>query len=172
MHFEVRHEFAVSREKFVAAMFHDDYPKFLLAKHPVLLELEPQEKQETDREVRRKVRYRPKPVIKSIGPKTVPPEWFAFIEESTYDKAAFRMTFQNVPTTGKISRMLVNKGTITLRDLGGTRTERVVAGDIQLVLPFLLKPLGLIGEKVIQSEGVKILDGEAAVMREFLREHG
>jgi len=171
MRFETRHTFDVPREKFVAAMFHEDYPKFLLEKHPVLLELEPKEKAETDRDIKRKVRYRPKPVIKSIGPKTVPPEWFAFIEESTYDKAAFRMTFQNVPTTGKISRMLINKGTITLREVGG-RTERTVEGDIKLDLPFLLKPLALIGEKIIQSEGLKILDGEADVMRQFLKTHG
>jgi len=60
----------------------------------------------------------------------VPPEWFAFIEESTYDKAGFRMTFSNVPTTGKISRMLVNKGTMTLRDLGGTLSPLKIDGSL------------------------------------------
>ena len=32
--------------------------------------------------VRRRMRYRPKPVIKSVGPREIPPEWFAFVERN------------------------------------------------------------------------------------------
>jgi hypothetical protein len=172
MRFEIRHEFDHPREKVEGAMLHADFPKFLLEKHGVLLEVEPKERTENDREIKRKVRYRPKPVIGSIGPKKVPPEWFAFIEESTYDRAAHRLTFSNVPTTGKIRNMLINRGTITLRELGPGRTERIVEGELKLDLPFLLKPLAMIGERVIHSEAIKLLDAEARVTREWLSTRG
>ena len=77
--------------------------------------------------VRRRVRYRPRPVIPSVGPKRVPPEWFAFVEQSTYDRTRKEMTFSNVPTSGAISRMLINTGTLRLRASGGG-TERTVSG--------------------------------------------
>ena len=168
MRFEIRHEFDHPREKVEAAMFHADFPQFLLDKHGVLLEVEQKERTEDDKSIKRKVRYRPKPVIGSIGPKKVPPEWFAFIEESTFDRATHQLTFANVPTTGKIRNMLINRGTITLRELGPNRTERVVEGELKLALPFLLKPLAAIGERVIHSEAVKLLDAEARVTREWL----
>jgi hypothetical protein len=120
--------------------------------------------------VKRRVRYRPRPVIQSIGPKQVPPEYFAFIETSTYDKRRKELTFTNVPTSHTISKMLVNTGKLTLRDLGGGQTERSLDGEISLKLPFLMKPLAMIGEKIIQNEGLKILDNEVPVLNRFIAE--
>lgn len=168
MNFEIKHTFDAPKAKIEEALLSNDYLQFVLENHGVLLEVEVKERSETDREIRRKVRYRPKPVIKSIGPKNVPPEWFAFIEDSTYSKSGHSFAFRNIPTSGKIERMLINKGTITFRDLGPNRTERVVAGELKLDLPFLLKPLAAIAERVIHSEAVKLLDGEAAVMNKWL----
>jgi hypothetical protein len=34
----------------------------------------------------------------------------------------------------------------------------------------LLKPLAMIGERIIQAEGLKILDGEVAVLNRFIAE--
>jgi hypothetical protein len=45
-----------------------------------------------------------------------------------------------------------------------------VEGEIKLNLPFLLKPLAMIGERIIQAEGLKILDGEVAVLNKFIGE--
>ena len=172
MRFEIRHVFDAPREKVEQTLFGDaDYMKFLLENHDVLLELETKERVESDSEIRRKVRYRPKPVIKSIGPKTVPPEWFAFTEESVWNKGSHSGTFHNIPTTGKVAKMMLNKGTITIKDMGGGKTERVIAGDLKLDLPFLIKMLAPIGEAIIHSEAVKLLDGEAAVMRRWLADH-
>jgi hypothetical protein len=169
MRFESRQRIMGSVDEVERAMLDERYFDFLLQHHGVLLEVQPLEiKDEGDR-VRRKVRYRPKPVIASIGPKKVPPEWFAFIESSTYDKRKRELTFSNVPTSNAISRMLVNTGTLRLRDLGGL-TERTMDGEISLKLPLLMKPLALIGEKIIQSEGLKILEGEAPVLNRFITE--
>jgi hypothetical protein len=169
MRFESRTRYTGTLPEVEAALLDDRYTDFLLQHHGVLLEAQVLEKKEEGTKVRRKVRYRPKPVIGSIGPKTVPPEWFAFIEESTYDKTRHEMTFKNTPTSRSIANMLVNTGTLRLRDVGG-QCERTMDGEIGLKLPFLLKPLAVIGEVIIHREGLKILDGEVPVMNRFLAE--
>jgi hypothetical protein len=169
MRFESRQRIIGTVDEVERAMLDERYFDFLLKHHGVLLEVQPLEVKDEGERVRRKVRYRPKPVISTIGPKKVPPEWFAFIETSTYDKRRKELTFSNVPTSNAISKMLVNTGTLRLRDLNGA-TERTMEGEISLKLPLLMKPLALIGEKVIQSEGLKILDGEAPVLNRFISE--
>jgi hypothetical protein len=146
------------------------YLDYLLQHHDVLLEVKLLERTEEGSLVRRRVRYRPKPVIATVGPKTVPPEWFAFVEESTYDRSRRELRFTNVPTTAKVSRLLANSGTLTLRQKGAG-CERTMEGDIKLSLPFFLKPLAIVGERLIQAEGLKILDAEVPVLNGFIREH-
>jgi hypothetical protein len=169
MRFESRQRIMGSVDEVERAMLDPRYPEFLLKHHGVLLEVQPLELKDEGDKVRRKVRYRPKPVIASIGPKRVPPEWFAFVETSTYDKKKKELTFTNVPSSNTISKMLVNTGTLRLRAVGEA-TERTMDGEISLKLPLLMKPLAMIGEKIIQSEGLKILDGEAPVLTRFIAE--
>ncbi|MFL5343592.1 MAG: hypothetical protein ACJ8AT_02305 [Hyalangium sp.] len=169
MRFESRQRIMGTVDEVERAMLDPRYPEFLLKHHGVLLEVQSLEVKDEGDKVRRKVRYRPKPVIASIGPKKVPPEWFAFVESSTYDKKKKELTFTNVPTSNTISKMLVNTGTLRLRDVGGA-TERTMDGEISLKLGMLMKPLAMIGEKVIQSEGLKILEGEAPVLNRFIAE--
>ncbi|SET55598.1 hypothetical protein [Stigmatella erecta] len=170
MRFEARQRIQGTVDEVERALLDERYSDFLLKHHGVLLEVQSLEVKDEGNVVRRRIRYRPKPVISSIGPKKVPPEWFAFIETSTYDKRTKELTFANVPTSNAISKMMVNTGVLRLRDVNG-ETERTMEGEISLKLPFLLKPLALIGEKVIQSEGLKILDAEPAVLNRFIAEH-
>ena len=169
MRFEKKQHIDGTVDEVERALLDERYADFLLEHHGTLLEVQSLERKDDGKQVKRRVRYRPKPVISSIGPKRVPPEWFAFVETSTYDRAKKELSFTNVPTSNAISKMLVNTGVLRLRDVGG-RTERTLDGDIKLVLPFFLKPLGLIGEKVIQLEGLKILDGEVPVLNRFIAE--
>lgn len=169
MRFESRAVLTGTLEEVEASLLDDRYTDFLLKHHGVLLEAQVLEKKDEGQKLRRRIRYRPKPVISSIGPKSVPPEWFAFVEESTYDKARHEMTFKNTPTSGRIANMLLNTGTLRLRAMGA-QCERAVEGEIALKLPFFLKPLAIIGEAVIHREGLKILEGEAPVMNRFLAE--
>jgi hypothetical protein len=170
MRFETRQRIQGTVDEVERALLDERYFEFLLKHHGVLLELQPLEVKSEGDLVKRRVRYRPRPVIQSIGPKQVPPEYFAFIETSTYDKRRKELTFTNVPTSHTISKMLVNTGKLTLRDLGGGQTERSLDGEITLKLPFLMKPLAMIGEKIIQSEGLKILDNEVPVLNRFIAE--
>jgi hypothetical protein len=169
MKFETRQRIRGTVAEVEQALAHPDYVAFLLKHHGVLLEAQVLEMSDGGGRIQRRVRYRPRPVIRSIGPREVPPEWFAFVETSTYDRARRELHFQNVPTTHGISKMMLNSGTLRLRDLGGG-CERTIEGEVKLVLPLLLKPLGLVGEKIISSEGLKILDGEVPVLDRFLAE--
>lgn len=170
MRFEAKQRIQGTVEEVEKAMLDPRYFDFLLQQHGVLLEVKPLERKEEGQLVRRKVRYRPKPVIGSIGPKAVPPEWFAFIENSTYDRNRKELSFSNIPTTERISKMLVNNGTLRLRPSGSGQTDRMLEGEIKLALPFLLKPLAMIGERVIHAEGLKILDAEVPVLNRFIAE--
>jgi len=151
------------------ALLDPRYPDFLLKNHGVLLEVQALETKDEGGIVRRKMRYRPKPVISSVGPKPIPPEWFAFVESSTYDKNRKELSFTNTATNSKISNMLVNTGVLKLKDVGG-QTERSLDGDISLKVPFFLKPVAMIAEKMIQHEGLKILDAEVPVLDKFIKE--
>ncbi len=169
MRFESTQRIMGTVDEVERAMLHPDYPAFLLEHHGVLLEVELLETNDGGDTVKRRVRYRPRPVIKSVGPKTIPPEWFAFVEESTWDKKRRELTFKNVPTSNAISNMLVNTGTLRLREAGG-ETLRTMNGEITIKVPFLLKPLAMIAEKLIQHEGLKILDAEVPVLNRFIAE--
>ncbi|MGZ3478843.1 MAG: DUF2505 family protein [Myxococcaceae bacterium] len=169
MRFEKRQFLDGTVDEVERAMLDPRYLDYLLQHHGVLLEVQALERTEEGPLVRRRVRYRPRPVIPSVGPKRVPPEWFAFVEQSTYDRNRKEMTFSNVPTSQAISKMLVNTGTLRLRPSGG-RTERTLDGDIRVQLPFLLKPLAMIAERLIHAEGLKILDAEAPVLNRYLGE--
>ncbi|MBI5478341.1 MAG: hypothetical protein HY906_05760 [Deltaproteobacteria bacterium] len=169
MRFESRARYHGTLDEVQSSLLDDRYVDFLLKHHGVLLEAQVLEKKDSGDKVSRKVRYRPKPVIESVGPKKVPPEYFAFVEDSTFDKTRHEMTFTNRATTRTIANMLVNTGTLKLRAVGN-ECERVMEGEISLKLPFLLKPLAIIGETVIHREGLKILDGEVPVMNRFLTE--
>jgi hypothetical protein len=170
MRFETRQRINGTVEEVERALFDDRYIDFLVKHHGVLMEAKLLEKQDEGGRIRRRVRYLPKPVIKSVGPKTVPPEWFAFVESSSYDKGRKELTFQNTPTSAKVDRMLSNTGTLKLRDAGQGQTEVVMEGEITLKLPFLLKPLAMVGERLIQHEGLKIFDAQVPVTNRFIHE--
>jgi hypothetical protein len=169
MKFEVKQRIHGSVDEVEQALLDPRYLDFVLQHHGVLQEAQALEIKDEGERIRRRIRYRPRPVIKHVGPKEIPPEWFAFIEESTWDKTRKELTFRNVPTSNAISRMLVNTGTLRLREAAGA-TELSMAGEINIKVPFILKPLALIAEKIIQQEGLKILDGNVPVLNRFVGE--
>ena len=169
MRFEARHRLTGTVDEVERALFDDRYLDFVIKHHGVLLEARVLEKKDDGARLRRRVRYLPRPVIARIGPNEVPPAWFAFVEDSTWDRARKELTFTNTPVSKAIEGLFHNVGTLRFRDVGGA-CERTFEGEIALRLPFFLKPVALIGEAVIHREGLKILDAEAAVMNRFLAE--
>ncbi len=168
MHFEFKHRFRAPVDKVERAMLDDGFPAFLLQHHPKMMEAQVLSREDKGSIVTRKVRYRPKPIIESVGPKKIPPEYLAFVEESTFDLEKHRFEFKNVPTVGGVARHLSNRGAMAFRDVGG-ECERTTSGELDITnLPFLLRPLGAIAERIIYGEAHKLLDQEAAVLQKFL----
>jgi hypothetical protein len=168
MHFEFTHRFTAPVDKVEKAMLDEAFPAFLLQHHPKMMEAAVLSREDKGGVVVRKVRYRPKPIIESVGPKKIPPEYLAFVEESTFDLEKHRLEFKNVPTVAGVARHLSNKGVMTFRDSGGG-CNRVTTGELDITnLPFLLRPLGAIAERIIHGEAQKLLDQEAQVLQKFL----
>ena len=108
-------------------------------------------------------------MIKKVGPKEVPPEALAFVQESTLDRSGKKLSFRNVAEHPKVNKHLESSGTFTFRDMGG-KTERTISGELKVVnLPFLLKPLAVIAEQIIYSEAQKLLNEEAQAFSQFLK---
>jgi len=171
MHFELKHTFDAPVAEVLDAMMDPGVADFLKTHMKLMSDIRPMERSEENGRVRRKVRYVPVPLIKSIGPKQIPPEALAFIEESTFDRAAKRVTFKNIGEHEKVRKHLENGGTITFRDLGNGKTERVIEGELKVTnLPFLLRPLGAIAERFIRSNAEDLLNEEAKVFAEFVKQ--
>ncbi len=169
MKFSIVHTFDAPPSAVAEAMLDPEMPAFLLKNHPLMEEAIPQERIEEGTVVRRKVRYRPRPIIKKVGPKEIPPEMLAFVEESSFDKQTFKGSFVNAAVRDGVKKHLVNKGTMSLKELPGGKTERTIEGTLEIVnVSFLLRPLTAIAERIIRSEAEKLLDGEAKCVGEFL----
>ena len=169
MKFELKHTFDTSIDAVIAGMADPGFPDFMKANMKSVSDMTPVDRKENGDRLEWKIRVVPVPIIKKIGPKTVPPEILAFVQESTLDRAAKRLTFKNVAADARVNKHLENGGTFTFRDVGG-KTERTISGDLKVVgLPFLLKPLAGIAESLIISEAKKLLDEEAQAFSLFLK---
>jgi hypothetical protein len=169
MHFQFSHEFEGSRQAVASAMLNRDYLPFVLQHHSKLLQAELLQYAETPTHITRSIRYLPRPVIESVGRKKVRPEWFEFVENSTWNKERWQLDFNNVPTTKTIAQALVNQGTIRLESITPSRTRRVTEGEIVLKLPFLLKPFAVLAERLIYTEAGKLLDAEAKAFEQWIK---
>jgi hypothetical protein len=110
-------------------------------------------------------------MIKKVGPKEVPPEALAFVQESQLDRAARRLSFKNIAEHPRVLKHLENSGAMTFREVGGKKTERITTGELKVTnLPFLLKPLAIIAEKIIYSNAQDLLNEQASVFTEFLKQ--
>ncbi|MCA9521632.1 MAG: DUF2505 family protein [Myxococcales bacterium] len=164
MKFEITHTFDADVETVLTAMYDPALHEFLTKEMTTINEIEQLEKNDEGSRVVRRVRYMPKPLIQKIGPKEIPPRWMEWVEESTLDRGAKTVTFQNRPTTQKIANLLVNQGTMQFRSKGA-KTERVLKGELKVKV-FLL---GKIAEKFIYNQASRILEEEARALNKFIQ---
>ena len=166
MRFEIVHSFDAPLEKVEEAVLGEPFLAYLRQHHSQMMEAAAQSIESEGDRVRRKVRYRPKPIIEKIGPKRVPPEWMAWIEESTYDRRRHVLDFRNVPTVRRVADLLENRGTMRFSADGPTRTRRVIEGELKVKV-FVL---GAIAERIIHKQAEGLLAEEARLLQRFLRE--
>jgi hypothetical protein len=168
MKFEISHTLPADVETVLRVMQEKAYYEFLQANHPSVDRIEMLSQEEVGSIVRRRVHYQPKPIIRSVGPKKVPPEAMAWVEESELDRANRRVTFTNVAVHREVKRRLINHGTITFADAGDGKTRRVVAGELTVKFPLL----GGIAERIIYNKAKEILDGEAEQFARYVAQQG
>jgi hypothetical protein len=169
MKFELKHTFDAPVDQVMDAMTDPAFPDFMKSHMKLMSDIKPVERKEDGGRLSWKLRCVPVPMIKKVGPKEVPPEALAFVQESTIDRAAKRINFKNVAEHPKVVKHLENSGSFSFRDIGG-RTERVISGELKVTnLPFLRKPLAVIAERLIYSNAEDLLNEEAKVFGEFLK---
>jgi hypothetical protein len=172
MHFEVEHVFDAPVEAVEAAMFNPVYASFLLERSDLLKSRAQQSFEDDGMHIRRRVEYAPRPSFDHIGSKKVPPEWFEFVEESTWDRGARKLTFKNIPIEDKIASRLINRGEITLVAVSPGKTKRVARAEIKIHdLPLLARPFAPLVEQILAREARRMFEAEAEVMREWLASH-
>jgi hypothetical protein len=172
MRFELKHTFDAPVDEVIAGMADPAFPEFMKSHMQSMSDIKPVDRKESDGRLEWKLRCVPKPIIKRVGPKEVPPEALAFVQESALDRAGKRLTFKNIGEHPKVKKHLENSGVITFRDLGG-RTERTTSGELKVTnLPFLLKFLAPVAEQLIYSNAQNLLNEEARVFSDFLKTRG
>jgi len=169
MHFEIKHTFEATTETVIEGMTDPAFPSFMKEHMKLMSDITPVDRKEAPGRLDWRLRCVPVPMIKHVGTKEVPPEALAFIQESSLDRAAKRLSFRNLAEHPKVKKHLESSGTFTFRDVNG-KTERTISGDLKVTnLPFLLKPLALLAERIIYSNAQDLLNEEAKVFSEFLK---
>jgi len=91
-------------------------------------------------------------------------EMCAWDEESVYTMAAHAGRWTIVPNVKREwRRYFASSGTYTIEALGGGRSRRLVAGDLELHVPIVKQ----LAERLILGEVRKAFDAEAATLRDM-----
>jgi hypothetical protein len=168
MHFEIVHTLPADRDTVMKVMQEKAYYEFLQQNHPDVDRIELLSMEDLGATAKRRVHYQLKLIIKSIGPKKIPPDAMAWVEESTLDKKSYKLEFKNIPIKDWVQARMTNFGTIEFQDAGEGKTRRIVAGELRI--KFLI--LGVIAERIIHGKAKDLLDGEARLFGDYLKQRG
>jgi hypothetical protein len=170
MKFELKHTFDASVDTVIEAFTDPAFAEYMKSHMKLMSDIKPVDRKEADGRLDWRLRCVPTPIIKHVGPKEVPPEALAFVQQLALERASKRVTFKQLAEHPRVAKHLESGGAMTFRDAGG-RTERTISGELKVTnLPFLLKPLGGVAEKLIYSNAEKLLNEEAQVFSQFLKE--
>jgi len=162
--YRIESDFACDCDTLIQVMFSKGISEKLLPLMKDMQEAETLAHEEQGGRITRRVRYRPVPMIKSLGPKKVDPRWMEFVEESEVEIRARKATYQNVPTTPGVARLLKNRGEIEFVPLGPGRSRRILSGELRIDFPVL----GAIAERLIIGHAKRLVEAEAAALSSFI----
>jgi hypothetical protein len=169
MYFEVEHILEGPMEAVEAAMFHPDYLGYLVANHEILTGTRSQAIDDRGAQVSRRIHYVARPVFEHVGFKEIPPNWFEFVESSTFDRRTHTLSFRNVPVADKVAERFLNRGEIILEALPSGQTRRRTRAEIKLhSLPLLVRPMAPMVEQMIAKEAKRLLEIEARVLNAWM----
>jgi len=170
--FSIEDRFDATVEEFEALLHHADFYDHLQRSMPGIERIEPLERDEDEREIRRRVRYLPnvEGKIPAFGRAFVKPSMLSWIEESTYDKAAHRFRYRIVPNLPAAWRdRFDSHGEYTLRPTAAAANarglERRVDGEIHVRVPLFGRRV----ERMLRAEVETNFRAEAAALADWLR---
>jgi uncharacterized membrane protein len=164
MRFEIEHRFPADPKTVIAKMFDPEIGPVLAAEMKNIQEIENISQTREGTVLTARTRYLPAPLIAKVGPLRVEPRWMEWIAEFQFDEATSTGSFKNIPTTGRVAKLMDNHGTIEFRRAPDGSTIRTLKGELKIKVMIL----GRIAEKIIHKNAVAILDEEAEVMRRLL----
>jgi hypothetical protein len=140
----------------------------MVAHHEILTGAQPEHFEDDSLQITRRVHYKARPAFDHVGFKEVPPSWFEFVEQSTWDKRSHKLAFQNVPVADKVAERFLNRGEISLEALPSGKTRRRTKAEIKLhSLPLLARPMAPMVEQMIAREAKRLLEIEARLLNEW-----
>ena len=166
MKFEIKHTFRQDPRTVAKAMLSPDVGPHYTERMSTIIEVEGLSRDEDGDRLQVKNRYLPVPLIRKVGPKRIDPKWMEWVAELDYDLGSGRGTYQNIPTTRRVAKLLFNRGELTLDAAPGGGTTRSLKGELKVKVMIL----GRIAEKIIYKNAVKILDEEAKILQQLLDE--
>jgi len=167
--FEMHHVFAAPLAQVERAIFHPDLNAHLLTVLVRVEAMEELERNETETEIVRKVRVRPRYEVPSFAKGAIRREMTEYVEASRYDKRAHRFTYTihpNIPAAW--GDKFVSRGTYTLTEDPGPRTRRHIEVELTIKVPLV----GGLAERYIAEQVKANFDQEARALEAFARELG
>lgn len=169
MKFELRHAFSLPRAQIERALLHPDLCPRLLRTLDRLDAMEEIERHETDTEVVRRIRVRPRYEVPAFARGRIRREMTEYVEASRFDRAAHRLTYTIHPNISEAHRdKFVSQGTYTLAEEPGPVTRRHIEVELVLRIPVV----GSVAERFIAREVRANFDQEALALEAFARELG
>jgi hypothetical protein len=168
VNYVIENQFATDVDAFLKVL--DDpglYPR-LESSMPGLQRIEPLERTEDEREIRRRVRYTPRVEgkIPSFGRALVRPEMLSWVEESTLDKSARRIAYRILPNLPEAWReRFESRGTYDVVPSGRGILRRI-AGEVHVRVPIF----GRTVEKMLIKEVEENFRAEAGTLAQMIAE--
>lgn len=170
LRFKLQHSFAAPVAQVLDALVDPEFPSYMKQHMKSMTNIESLDRQEAGSKLKWRLRCTPEPIIKRIGPKEVPPELLTFVQESTLERDQSTIEFRNIAEHPRVLKHLTSVGTFYFRSVG-EGTERTISGELTVGgLPFLLRPLAAIAEQIIYSQAQNLLNEEAQVFAQFLKQ--
>ncbi len=170
MDFNIQHTLTGDFDTVVRTALDERIFPILQARMQTVIEIEALEVRREGATLHRRIRYLPKPLIQSVGPKKIEPKSLEWIEVSRFDFNTLKGEFENQATSRKLKPMLVNHGTLAFERLPDGKVQRTVAGSLELKVGLLLRPFVPIALRLIHKNAAAILDDEARVLQQVLDE--
>jgi hypothetical protein len=156
----------------IDALSSSAYAAHLAEAHSFFAQIDVLSRLEQGEVVVRSVRYRAQPFIARLGMFSLPADWFVWVEQSSFDRGAGCLQFENVPELASVRPKVINRGTMLFRaqqrDDGSWLTTREAQFEIDLRVGPLYRPLAELALSMIGRQLQSSLDEEARLLAAWL----